>query len=767
MTPNAAPVSTGLRETMTRHFLSSLSALLVLMAVSATAQPAAVTDLKKIVLGKSHGCGITQTGTLRCFGNNTDGQLGTEQRLPLSFADRALTVLSAGVTDVAISDEHTCAIVDGSLFCWGSNNHGQLGTGTAGDHIKTPTKVSAISGRVTSVAAGGRTTCAILAPRGALQCWGFNNLGQVGSGTSEEDVLKPATIIPAGVTAVAIGGQHACAVVDGGLQCWGYLLLGDDFKTQRQPVSVIPARKGVTAVAAALHTCAIVSESLHCWGRNFHNQVGVPEGSRLAPKLPTAIIKSGVTAVTVNEEDTCAAVNGALRCWGAGWGWDLGASSMGSKVPAAVSVPGVPPAAVHAIALGMRQACVLTGTTTRADQNLLQCTNRRPDPEDIDDTEPPPPPEQWRAFGTEGTGLAEPTPALPRIAPYGLWQGTIGAGRVTVLLAPARDCAARYYYQKHLFDISLIEKERRQGRVWKESLGTDREATWTFSALSPDGRSLSGEWAGRDGERRAPIRLKLLARTPATEGENGKPRYDCDRHNAAFDAPRIARALQERRIAPSDAAFQGEDGTYRYRQVSVLGDHIQSVALADAKIGLRRTMEAWEGESVAQFYDCAFGMSDRGGPPGADYYRELALQFRNARLLVLRETYSNYCGGAHPNGGISDYRVWDMAADLPVEVWRWIKGSDQPAHIVSKSLRNLLAARYGRRDETGESSCADALDTTEFFMMYPKTEGMVFSPGLPHVIQACAEDIEIPWAKMRPYLTPVGKKALQTYFGVP
>lgn len=772
---------------MTRNSL--LSGLALILALSTTAHAAPVTDLTKIVLGEYHGCGITRAGALRCFGNNGDGQLGAEQRLPNSFSKYAVTVLPAGVTDVAISQRHTCAVMDRALYCWGNNRYGQLGLGKTDDKVMTPTRVSAVSGEVTSVATGGVTTCVILAPHGALQCWGRNDLGQVGNGTKDSIVSQPVTVIPEGVTAVAIGGQHTCAVVNGGLQCWGYLLFNDpktvqqpvsdkanlpplpppdDFKTLLSPTTIIPAGNGVTAVAANMHTCLIVKGALQCWGRNFHNQVGVEEGARVAPKKPTTIIASGVTAMALSAENTCAVVKGELLCWGWNNNAQLGSpASAGSKTPAPLSVPGAPPATVQSAAIGMRQVCVLTGASTDREASLLQCTNRTPDPEDVDQTDSSAATKQWQNFGTEGAGLSGPPSVLPRIARYGLWQGTIGTLDVMTLLTPA-DCGAGYYYKKHLLGIELIEKERRQGGIWLESPGTDHEAKWVFSALSPDGRTLSGEWHSRDGKRQLPIHLTLAAPTPSTPGENGKPRYDCSPHDKAFNAPRIAQARQKRVVSPSDLVFQGVDGSYRYRTVALLDGRINGFTLPNSRHNprLQQAMEEWENANVSEFYGCAQGMA-RLNETTPDFSFELSPLFWNKTTLVLRENYSAYCGGAHPSGGVSSYRVWDLIADRPVNIWTWIAGSDAEysGRIASQKLRDLIAARYSRRNETGENSCADALDSQEFYLMYPTKTGMVFTPSLPHVIQACVDDIQIPWAEMRPFLSPAGRKALSNVSG--
>jgi hypothetical protein len=169
-------------------------------------------------------------------------------------------------------------------------------------------------------------------------------------------------------------------------------------------------------------------------------------------------------------------------------------------------------------------------------------------------------------------------------------------------------------------------------------------------------------------------------------------------------------------------------------------------------------LQNWESESVSQYFECALGLYNREEIAAPDFSRELAPVEWSAKLLVLREIYSNYCGGAHPSGGVSDFKVWDMVQDHRIEMWRWFKGIDKTSRISSKSLRDLVAAHYSRRDEKGDDSCADALDGNDFYLIYPKRTGMVFSPVLPHAIQACAEDIEIPWSKILPFLSPLGQK---------
>jgi hypothetical protein len=136
--------------------------------------------------GADHTCAILDDGSVRCWGYNSNGQLGdgtnTDRNTPT-----ALSSWPSGRTAVAITagSYHTCAILDdGSVRCWGSNSDGQLGDGTTTDR-NTPTTLSGWpSGRTAvAISAGYYHTCAIL-DDGSVRCWGYNSDGQLGDGTT-------------------------------------------------------------------------------------------------------------------------------------------------------------------------------------------------------------------------------------------------------------------------------------------------------------------------------------------------------------------------------------------------------------------------------------------------------------------------------------------------------------------------------------------------------------------------------------------------------
>jgi Regulator of chromosome condensation (RCC1) repeat len=679
-----------------------------------------VNDIQRLAVSDSHGCAVTRGGALRCYGNNGQGQLGTGAAG--SYRKLAEQVIASGVTAVAVGHQHTCAIVGGALYCWGDNSVGQIGNGKEGGIVAKPAPI--IDGGVTAVSAGGDNTCAVV--RGALKCWGRNAAGEGIRGSMNQYVASPAQVIAEGVTAVATGGQHTCAVVNGELKCWGFMVDpdGPGFRTLLEPTTFIA--KGVTAVAAAIHTCAVASGALLCWGRNFNGQVGVSGGYSVAPHAPTQVIAGGVTDVVADSHNSCAIVQSALYCWGSNQ-----FSQLGSPPSLNVNEPRrLIPQGVSAVGVGMRQVCAVVDGT-------LQCTNRAFDEDEASQ-------QDWTAFGDRNTPFGIPEPELPRLARYGLWRGTIGKQEVIVLLEP-KGCGPGYYYLKHLWGISLVEKDKR-GQIWKE--GRDGSATWTFESASE--RTLNGQWTG-DGAGSVPIRLERVRASKAEKNACGS----------------LANAYNEARVAAQkpvleDAEFDG----HRYRSVAVLAGAINGVEIPGDRNRvprLGRMMRDWLHGNIGEYYECQTDPTPHRNAknPVPDFSKEMTPVFWNERLLVLRETYSSYCGGAHPSGGIGSYVVWDSTEDKPLEPWGWIRGSKGKygSYVAPAELNALIHSIYvkGRDDE-----CAEVIRSTEYYLVYPGKAGMVFSPSLPHVVRACADDIEVPYAKLRPHLTPKGTAIMKS-----
>jgi hypothetical protein len=171
-----------------------------------------------IASGAGVTCAVLGDGSVRCFGENRDGQLGdgtTEPRQGL------VTVKIDHAERVVIGGRHACAKrADETVWCWGRNEHGQLGDDSRTDR-PSPGPVAGAFG-VDGIATGDAHTCARMKDS-TIRCWGSGSHHQAGRSTTTEDALAP-TLVPGlyEATAVAAGDAFSCArMKDGWLRCWG------------------------------------------------------------------------------------------------------------------------------------------------------------------------------------------------------------------------------------------------------------------------------------------------------------------------------------------------------------------------------------------------------------------------------------------------------------------------------------------------------------------------------------------------------------------
>jgi alpha-tubulin suppressor-like RCC1 family protein/fibronectin type 3 domain-containing protein len=280
-----------------------------------------------IATGGSSACALFSSGALKCWGNNSNGQLGANTSTTPLKVPTQVNGLTSGVTAVAVSGSgaHVCAVVSGGAQCWGSNSNGQLGNNSLIDTM-VPVQVSglAASSGVTSIAAGDDFSCAAVS--GGAQCWGGNTVaGYLGNASgNDSSVPVQVTGFPAasGVTAVSSFSHHSCLIANGAAQCWGngsYGKIGvNTVANHPTPVQVNGLTSGVVSISAGYTgTCAqITGNALQCWGLNTNGQLG--NNSTTQANVPTAVTgaSSGGSSMSQGYTHACAIVNGAIKCWG-------------------------------------------------------------------------------------------------------------------------------------------------------------------------------------------------------------------------------------------------------------------------------------------------------------------------------------------------------------------------------------------------------------------------------------------------------------------
>ncbi len=383
--------------------------------------PGSPVTFRSLSSGAFHTCAILDDGTVKCWGDNSAGQLGYgdtanrgdalgEMGDDLPTVDlgtaRTATALAAGAL-------HTCALLDnGTVKCWGDNSNGQLGYGDTADRGDGPGEmgdnlptVALGTGRTATAIMGGNVqTCAIL-DTGALKCWGYGQLGELGSGSSiirgdgpgEMGDSMPIVQLGTGrtATAVTIGDFHVCAILDNSnVKCWGAssngqlgygdtAVRGDGPGEMGDSLPIVNLGTGRTAIAVTAgehHTCAVLDDNtVKCWGKSDAGQLGYGTtndrgdgAGEMGNSLPTVDLGIGRTAGAISSgsvasNHTCVLLDTtAVKCWGDGAFGQLGygdvndrgdsGAEMGDSLPAVNLGAGH---AVRAVTTGAYHTCAL------------------------------------------------------------------------------------------------------------------------------------------------------------------------------------------------------------------------------------------------------------------------------------------------------------------------------------------------------------------------------------------------------------------------
>ena len=280
-----------------------------------------LTGAVSLATGYGHGCALLADATMRCWGENREGQLGNgtpaNPGTPHAVAVSGIT----GATAFTTGAYHTCAVLgNGTLRCWGRNGNAQLGNGTY-TSSSTPVPVSGITTAV-GVSGGGAHTCAVLSD-GSVRCWGENDHGQLGNGTTAGSTTPVQVAGIAGAVNVSAGWRHTCALLgDGSVRCWGENQngqLGDGTTTDRTTPVPVSGITGATAVTAGWwhHSCALLGDgTVRCWGDNQWGQLG----NGTTTDSPSPVTMSGTGVTWTSSDTSVATIDATGRATGVGAG---------------------------------------------------------------------------------------------------------------------------------------------------------------------------------------------------------------------------------------------------------------------------------------------------------------------------------------------------------------------------------------------------------------------------------------------------------------
>jgi alpha-tubulin suppressor-like RCC1 family protein len=348
------------------------------------------TPFTAVALGASHSCALAADGSVACWGDNVEAQLGHAHRegagarAPKSGPDSAMPALVLGLKEVAaiaVGDEHACALRrDGAVRCWGSNDFGQLGDGTNAER-DLPVAPAGLREKVVQIAAGDYHTCALL-DDGSARCWGNNEEGQLGTGGIDRPKGPggpaimgmaapegPALVHSLGVvTAIESRDDLTCALDTRGLvACWGIpigygaMVEHAARRGKSRPTAVRGLREATALTLGRSHSCALLRDKTAvCWGDNDAGQLG--DGTTTARLSPTPVAGlAGIEELRAGGYSTCARLGeGSVRCWGSNGSGQLGDGTTTSRATP-TAVPGLREVQQLSMAASRRCATLKSG----------------------------------------------------------------------------------------------------------------------------------------------------------------------------------------------------------------------------------------------------------------------------------------------------------------------------------------------------------------------------------------------------------------------
>ena len=349
--------------------------------------------------------------------------------------------------------------------------------------------------------------------------------------------------------------------------------------------------------------------------------------------------------------------------------------------------------------------------------------------------------------------LAQP-PAAPTV--QGVWRGAIGALPVQVCLTQGResDGFGNYYYLSQLKSIHLY---RLDDGDWRED-DPKIDARLTFKQDSVN--QLSGTW--HRGAKSLPLKLARVAIAAADDK----------------DRPCGAREFIAPRITPFKlVAKPARRGSFAYTALhydigrGFDGVELDSFAFAPSKpgdpaINAALKLDPYRADGPADYLGCISSALASNGRDGSFEVGNEPFAIAPS-FLTVKCSEGDDCGGAHPNNGYA-WTSYDRRSGKVIALGSWFAGFAASEHNdgtgesgIPIALRKLIVTRM----TFGDKECGDVVGDADYWSLGLTARGMIFSPSLPHVAQACVDDAVVPYALLRRFLSPTGKAGVARALG--
>jgi alpha-tubulin suppressor-like RCC1 family protein len=302
-----------------------------------------LTGITQVATGELHSCALKNDGTVWCWGRNMDGQLGDTTTMAKLIAQQVSNL--TGVSAIAVGWNHSCAVkaLDGSVFCWGSNNRGQLGNGTTSNMATpSPVQVTGMSG-ATQISAGELTTC-VRKSDGTAWCWGEGSQGELGNNMMADSSLPvqvkyvQGTVKNlTGVSEVSLGQAHGCARIGASeVRCWGAGSngeLGNMSNNESARAELVANLTNPAAISAGgAHTCATRTTGAEvCWGLGTSGQLGNGNNNSSTEPVNVSTVTRVFTMGNGGIHSCSALETETTQCWGSDMQGQLGNGAGGSS----------------------------------------------------------------------------------------------------------------------------------------------------------------------------------------------------------------------------------------------------------------------------------------------------------------------------------------------------------------------------------------------------------------------------------------------------